>query len=121
VPVGVLTFRLKGGYFAVGSWLVSEAFQLSVGNSAYLGHAAVVAGLGTVEGPLVGAAVYVVLQDLLGATGEVPLIVLCAVSVIVMLAAPHGIAGFARDRFGWTLFPVARRPPRGAGTGCRTA
>jgi hypothetical protein len=33
--------------------------------------------------------------------------------VIVMLVAPRGIAGFARDRFGWTLFPVARRPPRG--------
>ncbi|HEX3480107.1 MAG TPA: branched-chain amino acid ABC transporter permease [Kofleriaceae bacterium] len=220
VPVGALTFRLKGGYFAVGSWLVAEVFRLAVGNSAYLGHAsgmfirparsvdpwtiyylavgllvamvalvvvtlrsraglalmairdaedaaaglgvhvwrlkllvfvvaatgtglvaaliamhtlfiqpndefsirwsaevsfmAVVGGLGTVEGPLIGAAVYVVLQDELGATGEVHLIVLGAVSVIVMLVAPRGIAGFVRDRFGWTLFPVARRAPRGA-------
>jgi branched-chain amino acid transport system permease protein len=229
VPVGALTFRLKGGYFAVGSWLVAEVFRLAVGNSAYLGHAsgmfirparsvdpwtiyylsvgllvalvalvvvtlrsraglalmairdaedaaaglgvhvwrlkllvfvvaaagtglvaalitvqtpfiqpnaafsiqwsaaisfmAVVGGLGTVEGPLVGAAVYVVLQDELGATGEVHLIVLGAVSVIVMLVAPRGIAGFVRDRFGWTLFPVARRPPHDAGTstGSRTA
>jgi branched-chain amino acid transport system permease protein len=229
VPVGALTFRLKGGYFAVGSWLVAEVFRLAVGNSAYLGNAsgmfirparsvepwtvyyvavgllvamvalvvitlrsraglalmairdaedaaaglgvhvwrlkllvfvvaaagtglvaaliamqtlfiqpndefairwsaaasfmAVVGGLGTVEGPLVGAAVYVVLQDRLGATGEVHLIVLGAVSVIVMLVAPRGIAGFVRDRFGWTLFPVARRPPQGAGasTGSRTA
>jgi branched-chain amino acid transport system permease protein len=225
VPVGALTFRLKGGYFAVGSWLVAEVFRLSVGNSAYLGHAsgmfirparsvdpwtvyylaigllvamvalvvvtlrsraglalmairdaedaaaglgvhvwrlkllvfviaaagtglcaalitvqtsyiqpndkfsiqwsaaasfmAVVGGLGTVEGPLVGAAVYVVLQDVLGATGEVHLIVLGAISVIVMLVAPRGIAGFVRDHLGWTLFPVARRPPRGAGS--RTA
>jgi branched-chain amino acid transport system permease protein len=220
VPVGALTFRLKGGYFAVGSWLVAEVFRLAVGNSAYLGNAsgmfirpartvepwtvyyvavgllvamvalvvitlrsraglalmairdaedaaaglgvhvwrlkllvfvvaaagtglvaalitvqtpfiqpnaafsiqwsaavsfmAVVGGLGTVEGPLVGAAVYVVLQDKLGATGEVHLIVLGAVSVIVMLVAPRGIAGFVRDRFGWTLFPVARRPPNAA-------
>jgi branched-chain amino acid transport system permease protein len=227
VPVGALTFRLKGGYFAVGSWLVAEVFRLAVSNSAYLGNAsgmfilparsvepwtvyyvavgllvamvamvvvtlrsrtglalmairdaedaaaglgvhvwrlkllvfviaaagtglcaalitvqtsfirpndkfsiqwsaaasfmAVVGGLGTVEGPLVGAAVYVVLQDLLGATGEVHLIVLGAISVIVMLVAPRGIAGFARDRFGWTLFPVARRPPRGTSTGTRTA
>jgi branched-chain amino acid transport system permease protein len=218
VPVGALTFRLKGGYFAVGSWLVAEVFRLAVGNSAYLGHAsglfirparsvepwtvyyvaiglvvamvalvvvtlrsraglalmairdaedaaaglgvhvwrlkllvfvvaaagtgltaalitvqtpfiqpnaafsiqwsaaasfmAVVGGLGTVEGPLVGAAVYVVLQDQLRATGEVHLIVLGAVSVIVMLVAPRGIAGLVRDRFGWTLFPVARRPPQ---------
>jgi len=217
VPVGALTFRLKGGYFAVGSWLVAEVFRLSVGNSAYLGHAsglfirparsvepwtiyylaigllvamvalvvvtlrsraglalmairdaedaaaglgvhvwrlkllvfavaaagtglvaalitvqtpfiqpnatfsiqwsaaasfmAVVGGLGTIEGPLLGAAVYVALQHWLGATGEIHLIVLGAVSVIVMLVAPRGIAGFARDRFGWTLFPVTRHPP----------
>jgi branched-chain amino acid transport system permease protein len=220
VPVGALTFRLKGGYFAVGSWLVAEVFRLSVGNSAYLGNAsgmfirparsvdpwvvyylavgllvalvalvvamlrsragialmairdaedaaaglgvnvwrvkllafvvaaagtglvaalitvqtpfiqpnaafsiqwsaaasfmAVVGGLGTVEGPLVGAAVYVVLQDKLGAIGEIHLIVLGTISVIVMLVAPRGIAGFVRDRFGWTLFPVTRRPPRAA-------
>ncbi len=219
VPVGALTFRLKGGYFAVGSWLVAEVFRLSVGNSAYLGNAsgmfirparsvdpwtvyylavglliamvalvvvtlrsraglalmairdaedaaaglgvhvwrlkllvfvvaaagtglgaalltvqtpyiqpnaafsiqwsaeisfmAVVGGLGTVEGPLVGTAVYVLLQDRLGATGEIHLIVLGAISVIVMLVAPRGITGFLRDRFGWTLFPVARRPPHG--------
>jgi ABC-type branched-subunit amino acid transport system permease subunit len=29
LPVGALTFRLKGGYFAVGSWLVAEVFRLA--------------------------------------------------------------------------------------------
>jgi branched-chain amino acid transport system permease protein len=32
VPVGALTFRLKGGYFAVGSWLFAEIFRLLFGN-----------------------------------------------------------------------------------------
>jgi len=72
---------------------------------------AVVGGLGTVEGPLVGAVVYVALQQWLGASGAVHLIVLGAVSVIVMLVAPRGIAGLLADHLGWTLFPVARRPP----------
>jgi branched-chain amino acid transport system permease protein len=91
--------------------------------SAAASFMAVVGGLGTVEGPLVGAAVYVVLQDELRATGEIHMVVLGAVSVIVMLVAPRGIAGFVRDRLGWTLFPVARRPPRAAGstTGSRAA
>jgi len=35
VPIGALTFRLKGGYFAVGSWVVAEVFRLLVGNWAY--------------------------------------------------------------------------------------
>jgi branched-chain amino acid transport system permease protein len=218
VPVGALTFRLKGGYFAVGSWLVAEVFRLLFSNSAYVGNAtgmfirparlidpwlvyyvaialliaivaivvvtlrsraglalmairdaedaaaglgvhiwrlkllafvvaaagtgvvaaliavqnpfvtpdaafsiqwsaeasfmAVVGGLGTVEGPILGTIIYVVLQNKLGASGEIHLIVLGAVSVVVMLVAPSGIAGVVRDRLGWTLFPIARRPPR---------
>jgi branched-chain amino acid transport system permease protein len=217
VPIGALTFRLKGGDFAVGSWLVAEVFRLLIGNAAYVNAASgmfirpartigpwviyfvaiglllamvalvvvtlrsrtglalmairdaedaaaglgvnvwrvkllafviaaagtgliaaliaiqtpfiqpsaafsiewsatasfmvVVGGLGTVEGPLIGAAVYVVLQRQLGASGAIHLIVLGAVSVVVILVAPRGIAGLVRDRFGWTLFPIERKPP----------
>lgn len=217
VPIGALIFRLKGGYFAVGSWLVAEVFRLAFGNSDYLGNAtglfirparlvdpwtvyyvavgllvalvalvvatlrsraglalmairdaedaaaglgvhvwrvkllafvvaaagtglvaaliavhnpfiqpdaefsikwsaeasfmAVVGGLGTIEGPIVGTAIYVLLQDKLGGSGEFHLILLGAISVVVMLVAPRGLVGLVRDRFGWSLFPIARRPP----------
>ena len=218
VPVGALTFRLKGGYFAVGSWLVAEVFRLLFGNWDYVGNASgmfirparsvdpwvvyyvaiglliamvalvvltlrsriglalmairdaedaaaslgvhvwrlkllafvvagagtaltaaliavqtpfiqpnsafaiqwsaaasfmvVVGGLGTVEGPILGAAIYVVLQQQLGSNGAVHLIVLGAVSIAMMLVEPRGIAGLIRDRLGWSLFATARRPPR---------
>jgi len=39
VPVGALTFRLKGGYFAVGSWLFAEIFRLLFGNWNFVGNA----------------------------------------------------------------------------------
>src|SRR5262249_47040421 len=39
VPVGALTFRLKGGYFAVGSWLFAEIFRLLFGTWDFLGNA----------------------------------------------------------------------------------
>jgi len=218
VPIGALTFRLKGGYFAAGSWLVAEVVRLLFGTWAFVGSGsgmfvrrarsvdpwltyyvaialligmvaliivllrsrpglalmairdseeaaaslgvhvwrvklfafvlaaagtalvsalitiqtpfiqpnaafsiqwsaaasfmAVVGGLGTVEGPLLGAAVYVILQERLGATGPVHMIVLGAVSVIVMLVEPRGLAGVMRARLGWTWFPIVRRPPR---------
>jgi branched-chain amino acid transport system permease protein len=73
----------------------------------------VLGGLGTVEGPLVGAAIYVLVQERLGASGAVNLIVLGATSVVTMLVAPQGIAGLLRDRLGLVLFPIARRPPTG--------
>ncbi|HEX2692105.1 MAG TPA: branched-chain amino acid ABC transporter permease [Kofleriaceae bacterium] len=219
VPIGALTFRLRGGTFAVGSWLVAEVFRLLFGNWNFVGNASgmfirqarsidpwviyyvaiglligmvalvvitlrsrsglalmairdaedaaaslgvdvwrmklfafvvasagtalaaalvtvqtpfiqpnaafsiqwsaaasfmvVVGGLGTIEGPLVGAAIYVLLQQHLGGSGTVHLIVLGAVSVVVMLVAPRGIAGLVRDRLGWTLFPITRTPPWG--------
>jgi branched-chain amino acid transport system permease protein len=221
VPIGALTFRLKGGTFAVGSWLVAEVFRLVFGNWGAAGNASgmfvrqarhvdpwvvyyvavgvligmvalvvvtlrsrlglalmairdaedaaaslgvdvwrikllvfvvaaagtalagalltvhtpfiqpnaafsiqwsaaasfmvVVGGLGTVEGPLLGAAVYVVLQQRLGGNGAVHLIVVGAVSVAMMLVEPRGIAGLLRDRLGWTVFPIARRPPQRGG------
>ena len=34
-----------------------------------------------------------------------------AAAVIVILVAPRGIAGLLRDRLGWTLFPIERKPP----------
>jgi len=217
VPIGALTFRLKGGYFAVGSWVVAEVFRLLFGNWNFVGNASgmfirparsvdpwvvyyvavglligmvalvvatlrsrsglalmairdaedaaaslgvhvwraklrvfvvaaagtalvaalitvqtpfirpdaafsiewssvasfmvVVGGLGTVEGPLLGAVVYVVLQRQLDSNGPVHLIVLGIISVVVMLAAPRGIAGLLRDRLGWSLFSVERQPP----------
>jgi len=217
VPIGALTFRLKGGYFAVGSWVVAEVFRLLFGNWEYVGFASgmfiraarrvdpwaiyfvavglavgslalvvamlrsraglalmavrdgeeaaaglgvdvwriklvafvvaaagtglasalvavqtpfiqpnaafsiqwvaaasfmvVVGGLGTVEGPIIGAAIYVLVQEQLSGSGALNLVVLGATSVIVMLVAPQGIAGLVRDRLAWTQFPIARRPP----------
>jgi branched-chain amino acid transport system permease protein len=81
-------------------WAVAASFMVVVG------------GLGTIEGPILGAAVYVVLQQQLGGNGAIHLIVLGVISVVMMLVEPRGIAGLLRDRLGWTLFPVARRPPR---------
>jgi branched-chain amino acid transport system permease protein len=202
VPVGALTFRLKGGYFAVGSWLVAELCRLLFGNWDFVGNASgmfirparsvdgwviyyvaialllafitiivallrsrtglalmavrdaedAAAGLGvhvwrlkllafviaaggaglvgaliTVQTPFIQPnAVFSIessaqvsfmvvvggLGTVEGSNGAVHLIVLGAISVIVMLTAPRGIAGVLRDRLGWTLFPIARKPPR---------
>ncbi|MBU2601315.1 MAG: branched-chain amino acid ABC transporter permease [Actinobacteria bacterium] len=37
LPTAGLTFRLRGGYFAVGTWVVAEVFRLLVINIAWLG------------------------------------------------------------------------------------
>ena len=37
VPVSLVAFRLEGGYFAIGTWVIAEVFRLSVANSRWLG------------------------------------------------------------------------------------
>lgn len=215
VPIGMLTFRLRGGYFAVGTWVVAEVFRLGFGNWEYVGMArglfvrgargipptliyyaalalavgailgvvwllrsrlglaltairdnedasgslgvdvyrakmicfvlaafgtgltaaimyvhtpfiqpndafsinwvvamifiVIVGGIGTVEGPLLGALLYVGIQQQLTAYGPVALIILGVVAVGVMLYAPRGLGGVLVDRYGASLFSMQRR------------
>ncbi|GAA6142722.1 branched-chain amino acid ABC transporter permease [Hydrogenophaga sp. 5NK40-0174] len=37
VPVSWVAFRLQGGYFAVGTWVIAEVFRLSVANVSAIG------------------------------------------------------------------------------------
>ena len=121
--LGVDTWRAKLWVFvaaAAGTGLAAALLTVqtpfiqpnaafSIQWSAAMSFMVVVGGLGTVEGPIIGAAVYVLVQQWLGGNGALNLIVLGATSVVVMLLAPRGIAGVLRDRLGWTLFPVERR------------
>jgi len=37
LPVSQLAFRLQGGYFAIGTWVISEVFRLSIANVSAVG------------------------------------------------------------------------------------
>jgi len=37
VPVSLVAFRLEGGYFAIGTWVIAEVFRISVANMSWLG------------------------------------------------------------------------------------
>ena len=37
VPVSWVAFRLKGGYFAIGTWVIAEVFRLSIANVSAVG------------------------------------------------------------------------------------
>jgi len=37
VPVSRIAFRLQGGYFAIGTWVIAEVFRLAVANASALG------------------------------------------------------------------------------------
>jgi len=69
----------------------------------------VIGGIGSIEGPFLGALVFFGLRSLLADYGAWYMILLGAVAVIVMLRAPRGLWGLVSDRFEIQFFPVRRR------------
>ena len=69
----------------------------------------VIGGIGRVEGPIIGTAVFFLLRQTLADLGSLYLMMLGAVAIAVMLKAPKGIWGLIADRLGWQLFPLERR------------
>ncbi len=123
--VGVRVLTRKGVIFvlaAVGCamagslWLATSiTFQpksyFSVQWTAYMIFMALVGGLGTFEGPIVGAVLFFVIDDRFG-TGNYGvwyLVGLGATAILFALFLPRGIWGTIEDRFGIRLFPVGYR------------
>lgn len=81
--------------------------------TAYTIFIVVIGGIGRLEGPIVGTAVFFALRGLLADYGPVYLIVLGLLAIGVMLFAPRGIWGavYARSKLrllpaGWPAFPT---------------
>ena len=69
----------------------------------------VIGGIGRIEGPIVGTIVFFALRQTLADLGTVYLLMLGAVAIAIMLAAPKGIWGVVVARLGWQIFPLERR------------
>jgi branched-chain amino acid transport system permease protein len=77
--------------------------------SALMIFAVVIGGLGTVEGPIVGAVVYFALQQLLADYGTWYLVLLGALAALIVVFARRGLWGTLARAKALDLFPVRRR------------
>lgn len=77
--------------------------------TAYVIFIVIIGGIGTIEGPIIGAVLLYILQDQLAALGPWYLMTLGALAVIVMLVAPKGLWGLFSERLDIQLFPLRRR------------
>lgn len=79
------------------SWVVAAIFIVVIG------------GIGTLEGPIVGATLFFGLRWLLADYGSWYWLVLGAVAVLTMVFFPQGLWGWVRQRTGLELLPLQRR------------
>ncbi len=77
--------------------------------TAYMLFMALVGGLGTFEGPILGAIVFFVLEDRFGATGVWYLVGLGVAATVFSLFLPRGLWGTLEERYGIQLMPVGYR------------
>jgi branched-chain amino acid transport system permease protein len=79
------------------NWVVAAVFIVVIG------------GIGTVEGPLFGVALFFGLRWLLADYGSWYWLAMGAMAVLVMVFAPHGIWGLIQKKTGIELLPMRRR------------
>jgi branched-chain amino acid transport system ATP-binding protein len=97
---------LAGGLFASLSGFVTPS-TFAFSQSILFVLVVIIGGAGTVTGPLVGAAVVVLLPELLAGLAEYRLLFFGALLLVVLLIAPEGIVGEAARWFGRRREPLA--------------
>jgi branched-chain amino acid transport system permease protein len=107
IPVALVVFRLRGAYFAVGTWVVSEAFMLGVSLIKPLG-----AGSGMSLTPAI------VRQIASGRAEREMIIYWITIAVMVLVFA--GVYALLRSRHGLALTAIRDSEPASASLGVDT-
>ena len=95
-----------GALLAVSSLIVQPSAVFSVEWTAKMAFAVIIGGLGTIEGPILGTIVYIVLQQTLASYNAWYLIILGLVAILISLYARRGLWGLIDDHLHVRLFPV---------------
>jgi branched-chain amino acid transport system permease protein len=133
--LGVNVFRAKVAVYliaAIGCGIAGSVIYMNllriqptaafgVQWTAWIIFIVIIGGLGSIEGPIVGAIVFIGLRELLSDYGSAYLIVLGLLAVGITILAPRGLWGAFESRFSVSLFGIQRRlvgaapPARAAG------
>ena len=69
----------------------------------------VIGGMGTIEGPIIGSIIFVILRQLLYNFSGFSMLILGVIAVVMILVAPKGIMGLINNKTGFDLFGVKRK------------
>jgi branched-chain amino acid transport system permease protein len=79
------------------NWTVSMVFIVVIG------------GIGTIEGPIIGAVIFVLLRQWLYSFPGFSLVLLGIIAIVIIMVAPQGVMGLLRKRAALEVFSVRRR------------
>jgi len=115
-----------GGAGAVGALIALQTLYVeptsvfNVQYSVYMLFMVLVGGMGTIEGPIIGALVLFGLQEALSSYGAWYLVIVGGLAVAATLVASQGLWGLVSERFGWSLLPVGYQIKTSGDAGSRS-
>jgi ABC-type branched-subunit amino acid transport system permease subunit len=95
-----------GAVLAISQLQVQPTAVFDVSWTAEMAFAAIIGGLGTIEGPIIGTVVYMLLQQTLQSFNAWYLIILGLVAIVIALFARRGLWGLVDSRLSFRVFPV---------------
>jgi len=95
-----------GAVLAISQLQVNPGAVFSVQWTAEMAFATIIGGLGTIEGPILGTAVYMILQQTLASYNAWYLIILGLVAIAIALWSRRGLWGLIDEHLHLRLFPV---------------
>jgi branched-chain amino acid transport system permease protein len=98
-----------GALIALQTLFIEPTSVFSIQYSVDMLFMVLVGGMGTIEGPIIGALILFGLQQWLSQYGAWYLVLVGGVAVVATLTMPQGLWGFVSARWGWSLFPVGFR------------
>lgn len=107
--VAAMGSALAGAMIAANTLRVQPESIYNVSYSAFMIFIVVIGGIGTIEGPIVGAIVFFSLQQWLSDLGVWYLVIIGAVAIVITLFLPRGIWGLISGNGRIRLFPVGYR------------
>ena len=84
---------LAAGLFYIDAVIITPPAAFTIFWSAYFVFIVVAGGMGTLAGPIIGAAIFVVVDRVLSGVTEYPLLVLGVAAVIIIFVMPRGVMG----------------------------
>ena len=100
---------LAGALYFVGNLRISPDAAFSVNWTAFAIFMVVIGGIGRIEGPIVGALIFWALNKFFSDYGSTYLMGLGLLAILTTLFFKQGLWGWLEQRYGWSLFPTARR------------
>ena len=121
--MGVEVFRSKLYCFLIAAFITGVAagviylFQVfiqpykafSIDWTVKLVFIVIIGGIGTIEGPIIGALIYVLLSQTLSEYFSVSMLILGVIAILVILLAPKGIMGTLQEKLGFEILSPRRR------------